>query len=123
KLRAGEVPPVLSGCPGEVYRIDEQVVDPTSLLEALAGRHPERLLRIDGREGVEWGLGRPGRVERLRLRAPGGRAADLELRPRTVVFTAGGGNAALRGRVGLGRRLVPRGPLRVVRRGAGLPRL
>lgn len=116
-----EVPPALRRCAGEVLRLDEQVVEPQSLVAALAQTHAERLLKIDPSEGLEFELGGDGRVSAIRLHdARTGR--DLELCAETVVFTAGAGNDELRQRVGLGAAMQRR-PLHMILARGPLPSL
>jgi hypothetical protein len=124
KLAPAEVPPVLARCPGEVFRLDEQVIEPARMVAVLAGLHPENLLRADAGADIAWTLAGPGQVTSLRLERPGGDGETVELRPRAVVLTAGAGNAELRQRVGLDSAAMQRRPLRMVMlRGAGLPSL
>jgi glycine/D-amino acid oxidase-like deaminating enzyme len=80
-------PAVLAGCPGAVARLDEQVIDPVSLLADLAGQHRGSILKID-RDAVRLSLDGPGRVGSIDIGGP-------RLVPGTVVFTAGAGNEAL----------------------------
>jgi glycine/D-amino acid oxidase-like deaminating enzyme len=118
KLAAADVPAVLAGCPGEVFRLDEQVIEPALMLAQLAAPHRERLLRAPA---IEWQLDGPGQVRAARLRAPAG--ATLELRPRAVALTAGAGNAALREQLGLDATLMQRRPLHMVMARGDLPLL
>jgi glycerol-3-phosphate dehydrogenase len=86
-LAPADRPAVLAACPGTVARLDEQVIDPVSLLVDLAGRHRGAILKIDP-GAVHLELDEPGRVAALDL-------GGLRLAPGTVVFTAGAGNEAL----------------------------
>jgi hypothetical protein len=79
----------------QVFRLDEQVLEPASMLGVLAAPHAQRLCAIDAREGLEIEYSVPGKVDKIRLAKLG------EIAPRQVVFTAGAGNAELRERVGL----------------------
>jgi len=107
RTTGADVPAPLARCP-EVFRLDEQVVDPRSLLRALAAPHADRLLLV---EGVEWVVDVPGKVAAIRLARPGG---ALVVRPRAVVLTAGAGNAALRRQLGLDAAAMQRRPLHMV---------
>ena len=69
---------------GQVYRLDEPVLDVASLLEALAIPHREAQVRYDP-ESLRLEAG-----ETCRIRLPEG-----ELEARRLVFAAGGGNRAL----------------------------
>lgn len=133
-------PEILRGCPGAVARLPEQVISSVSLLEVLAARNRERLLKVDPAR-VELECVTPGEVTSIRIdglhqevnatpRAagnvptlpPAARAVPLTLRPRAVVFTAGAGNALLRRRVGLTTEAMQRRPLHMVMlRGEQLP--
>lgn len=107
-------PDALRGCPGEVFRLDEQVIDPVSLVADLAAQHRARIAAYDpatcalSSDGVELVAG-PRR---------------LTIRARTLVLTAGAGNAALRARLGLPGEAMQLRPLHMVLvRGATLPTL
>lgn len=113
-------PPVLAQCPGLVARLDEQVIEPASLIADLARRHPGRILAIDAEYGLEFELDGPGQVELIRLINPQ-TGAPIDLRPRHVVFTAGAGNADLGRRVGLSGRTMQRRPLHMVVARGDLP--
>ena len=108
-LSAHERPPVLGGCPN-VSRIDEQVIDPVSMLHELSTRHRGSILRIDLRSGLEIRppAGRVGVV--LSLLDP--RSGDvLDLAPDTVILAAGIGNEGLRTLLGLDPAAAQRRPL------------
>jgi glycine/D-amino acid oxidase-like deaminating enzyme len=103
-------PEVLRRCPGVVARLDEQVVEPASVLAVLAALHPDRIFQIDTASGLELDAAGPGCVELIRLINPHtGEPANL--RPRFVVLTAGVGNAALRQTAGLSAAAMQRRPL------------
>lgn len=70
---------------GSVYRLDEPVIDPGSLLRALAEPHREAIVLNQG-PAVQAPDGN------IYLRAPG--RAQVAIRPRFIIFTAGAGNAA-----------------------------
>lgn len=106
-------PEVLRGCPGTVARLDEQVVEPASVLGVLAALHPDRLFQIDVASGLELVIDRPGHVQTIRLLNPHtGEPSDL--RPRCVVFAAGAGNGELRQLAGLSAAAMQRRPLHMV---------
>ncbi len=118
---AGDRPPPLAGCPGTVARLDEQVIEPASLIQVLAGPLRRRILGIDAGRGLGFDL-QPGAVRTVTLAAPGEDAGqNLELRPRHVVLTAGEGNAGIRRRLGLPDGLMQRRPLRMVMLRGDLP--
>jgi len=106
KIGRDERPPVLRDCPGDVLRLDEQVIDPVSMLRDLAGRHQPRLARY---ETVAF--------DGLRVIVDG-----LTLEPRTIILTAGEGNALLREQLGLDPHAMQRRPLHMAMvRGENLP--
>lgn len=112
-------PEILRGCPGTVARLPEQVLSTVSLIEVLAARNRERLLKIEPRR-AEFVCDQPGEVTSITLGQPNGN--QLELRPRVVVFTAGVGNSILRKNVGLTGEAMQRRPLHMVMlRGERLP--
>lgn len=84
-----ERPAALVDCPGDVYRVDEPVVDVPSLLEDLAARHRGRILAAQ------------------RLDAAAVRSA-------TTVVTAGVGAADVRAELGLAPNVMQRRPLHMV---------
>ena len=108
-----ERPPALRACPGTVARLDEQVVEPGSMLGDLASRHGAKILRVDARGGLEIDRGADGR-RRVRLLSPAD-GSPLDLLSRRLVLCAGAGNAALRARLGLGEGpVMQRRPLHMV---------
>ena len=111
----GERPDVLVDHSGSVAVIDEQVIDPASLLASLAARHPHRLFLYDPVH-TDWRLAGPGQVVELRIRHPWDSlpGATLQIAPRSVVLAAGSGNAMLRERAGLATGAMQRRPLHMV---------
>ena len=111
----GERPAVLVDHSGSVAVIDEQVIDPASLLASLAARHPHRLFLYDPVH-TDWRLAGPGQVVELRIRHPWDSlpGATLQIAPRSVVLAAGSGNAMLRERAGLATGAMQRRPLHMV---------
>jgi glycerol-3-phosphate dehydrogenase len=122
KIAPQDRPDVLALCPGDVFRVDEQVIDPVTFLCNLQESHRERILRVDADQGVEFTASAPGRVEAVAL-AHRGREHRVQLRPTHVVFTAGQGNATLREQVGLGGDAMQRRPLHMVMIRGRLPSL
>ncbi|MEM1446137.1 MAG: FAD-dependent oxidoreductase [Planctomycetota bacterium] len=94
RIERGAWPGVLSAV-GDVFRLEEQVVDPASFVAALAGLHAECLVRVDGDPVVErdaqgvttWNVTSQGET--------------LRFAPRLVALTAGLGNATLRELAGI----------------------
>ncbi len=106
-----ERPAALRGCPGQVMRLDEQVVAPYSLLNDLASKHTDRLLKIDAEAGLSIDTDAPAVVTSITLTDGGQR---LTLRARHVVLTAGNGNAELRARCSLSQDAMQRRPLHFI---------
>ncbi len=118
-LEPEERPPALRRCPGKVARIDEQVIDPVSLIRDLSSRHLERIIKCEPEGGIEFDLAAPGEVRRVTLtRAQG---ASIALAPRCVLLAAGAGNERLRTQVGLGADAAQRRPLHMAMARGALP--
>ena len=114
-VAADDRPEILRGCPGTVAQMSEQVISTVSLIEVLAERNRERLLKVDPAR-VAFNFDAPGEVVSIRV------ADELTFRPRAVVFTAGAGNSKLRCAVGLNGEAMQRRPLHMVMlRGERLP--
>lgn len=116
-IRDDERPSPLLRCPGDVLRLDEQVIDPSSLIETLATRNASSTLL--------------GQVERFALDAPGmirealiveGRRI-VTLKAMNFVFTAGTGNEELRRACGLADGSMRRLPLPILTVEGNLPDL
>lgn len=120
KIERQDRPPALASCPGDVFLINEQVIDAPSFIGTLAPRHHERILYVDAGQGIEFDTPSAGVVDRVRL-------ADIEtgarfaVRPRHVVFTAGAGNEFLREQAGLPSSAMQRRPLHMVMVRGNLP--
>jgi glycine/D-amino acid oxidase-like deaminating enzyme len=111
-----ERPEALRSCPGDVFRVEEQVIDIESFLSQMAMRHEPRLLQV-GLDAVEFTLRSTGQVATVALRSSGA----IEISPRNVVFMAGAGNESLRARIGLASRAMQRRPLHMVMARGKLP--
>ncbi|MEM7577865.1 MAG: FAD-dependent oxidoreductase [Planctomycetota bacterium] len=87
-------PAVLRGV-GDVFRLEEQVVDPASFVSALAGLHPECMIKTHGEPTIV--------RDAMGVKVWGVSSGDQALRfaPRWVALTAGLGNAALRELAGI----------------------
>ena len=119
KLDRSDWPAPLRDCPGEVYQLDEQVISPTSCLEALAAPLRDRLIQIDPATGVTFKRPTQGQIADLTLHHGD---HTLTLRANRIIFIAGAGNAALRAAVGLSTDVMQRRPLQMVLcRGRNLP--
>jgi glycerol-3-phosphate dehydrogenase len=121
-IEAEERPAALAGVFGTVARLPEQVICPASFVADLADQYSDRILKIDAERGLRFQLGSPGEVEAIHLTSPAD-GQPLELKPRQVIFTAGGGNAKLRQMVGLSADVMQRRPLHMVLARGSLPEL
>jgi len=112
-LPAEQWPEPLRGCPGQVWRLPEQVISVPSLLEDLRQRWADRVVAVGdvrfqaGPEGV-------GSVAAVTLESPRPDEDPWVLRPRRVVLTAGAGNESLRAAIGLPAQVMQRRPLHMV---------
>ncbi len=109
-------PPLLRDCPGEVYRIAEEVIAPATVLETFAGRNRQCLLKFD-QLTVHSAAPHPEFTVR---------EGDEECRVSAskVILAAGGGNAGLREAFGLDARAMQLRPLKMIMaRGSELPEL
>lgn len=121
-LSLDERPAALAEVFGTVARLPEQVICPASFLADLADQYRDRILKIDAERGLRFKLNSPGEVDAILLTSPAD-DATLELRPRQVIFTAGGGNAKLRELVGLSANVMQRRALHMVLARGNLPEL
>ena len=99
-LQAEERPEVLRQVKGPVARLDEQVIDPVSMVWELSNRHRSFILKVDWANGVEFATNSPGDVEVIRLIDPES-GTPLDLYPRCLVLTAGAGNSDIHDRLKL----------------------
>ena len=103
----GERPAIFDAVPGQVLRVAEPVFETRSVLQALARPHLERLVRVEGPEGIELSS-RSGEIDTVTLRDESG---EILLRPRSVVLAAGTGNEGILSRLGLDAGIAQRRPL------------
>lgn len=89
-LADDERPSVLRNCPGDVARLDEQAIDPGSVLAVLSRRNAGRIVRG---EVVEVRRRDGSSAHEVRIKAARGERRVLA---RSIVLTAGNGIAALR---------------------------
>jgi len=111
-IAAKDVPPVLKGCPGTVAKLQEQVMSPPSLIANLYERNRDLILKYNAQSGCEFQVGKPGRIEQIKLTTDNG--TKLKLSAGKVIFTAGKGNATLREQVGLSTSAMQLRPLHMV---------
>ncbi len=112
-LPDAERPGLLTRCPGQVFRLDEEVIDTTSFAEVLAERNRGLILQIDPARGLEFQVLPTGRVAAVRIVEPHG-SRELSIEVNQVVLAAGAGNAQLRSQVGLTENAMQRRPLHMV---------
>lgn len=103
RLTGEEVPEVLRACPGGVFRLDEQVIAPESLLQVLLERHRERIIQAD-----------VDRFEVVDDRVVAFELHGRRVEPAHLVLTAGAGNAELRRLIGMPNETMQRRPLHMV---------
>ena len=115
-------PAAIVNCPGEILRVNEQVVDVASFLSVLARRHAARIMQVGEKDSVDFGTSGMGCVNEVQLRrsAP---SAVVSMKPTTTVFAAGEGNEELRRNVGLSVDAMQRRPLHMVMVRGRLPQL
>jgi glycine/D-amino acid oxidase-like deaminating enzyme len=102
---------------GQVLRVDEQVIDCGSVTGELVRRNEGRFLHGDAQAAPVFAW-KEGAVAAATV-AAGGVKHTFE--PRTVVFCAGDGNAALRRQAGLADSMMQRRPLHTVMVRGALP--
>lgn len=112
-LPDAERPALLARCPGQVFRLDEEVIDTTSFARVLAERNRGLIFQIDPAQGLEFQVNADGRVTSVLLREPGG-LRELSVEVDRVVLAAGAGNDQLRMQIGLTSNAMQRRPLHMV---------
>jgi glycerol-3-phosphate dehydrogenase len=122
RLGPSDRPAVFASCPGDVFRVSEQVIDSVTFLRNLADRQSDRLIYYESPEGAELITRTPGVVEQVNFVRSNG-CDRLAMRPRRVVLTAGEGNMTLRERIGLTAEAMQRRPLHMVMVRGDLPEL
>lgn len=104
---------------GALYRLEDFVVDTSSLLERLAAGNRERLFQIDS-HALSFIKDPSGNIEGLRLACTTG---QFTIHPQRIVLTAGAGNGSLLAAAGLTRPQMQLRPLKMlVMEGVNLPR-
>ncbi len=121
KVPPADRPDVLGRCPGDVYRIEEQVIDSASLLSSFLHAHKSRVVK-NADDEIAFRYGTAGCVDAVRLTRPDDRRS-VEIRCGTVVFAAGEGNERLRRQAGLPANAMQRRPLHMVMARGPLPML
>src|SRR5687768_17194277 len=87
-------PAALANVAGKVLRVAEQVLDPRSLMTRLAELTLGYVAHVDGASLPQFEQDPAGRVTSVRVRLATG--PELNLRPTSLVLTAGEGNDGLR---------------------------
>ena len=118
QLDSSKRPAVLAKCPGTVAEMNEQVIDPGSVLDAFRKRHESRLFQIDA-ESTTFQLDGDGAIESIRVQNEIDGVA--EFKPRTTIMCAGGGNEKLLQAVGCEAPPMQRRPLHMVLLRGDLP--
>lgn len=113
-------PAALAQCSGAVYRIDEEVLSPQSLLENLAAPNRDAVLHYDAAAPLVFDQAAPGDVRTVTVTAPGG-LDKLTVAADYFLFTAGNGNAELRSQAGFPSEKMQRRPLHVALARGPLP--
>jgi hypothetical protein len=114
-------PAALAHVPGKVLRVAEQVIDSASMMGRLAELTRGFVGHIDGATPPEFEQDGGGMVAGVRVRLASGEM--LNLRPTTMVLTAGEGNAGLRERLRLPGEIMQRRPLHMLMVRGKLPEL
>ncbi len=122
RVDARDRPKPLANCSGDLFRVDEQVIDCASLIHNLAEKHAPRTLKLEEADELAFDVSSDGRVRAVRIASAVGHA-PIELHPKHVVFAAGAGNADLRARVGLSASRAQLRPLHMVLVRGALPML
>jgi len=119
-VERGDYPTALAQVSGKVLRVAEQVIDPVSMIGALAYQNRKQILHIDA--AVKFIRDGSDKI-RVRIEQPGHAGDFLTLEPKLILFTAGEGNAALREIAGLSATVMQRRPLHMVMARGNLPTL
>lgn len=104
-LDPAQRPPILRECPGTVARLDEQVIDPASVLAALAAPNSGRIVLADMTSATV-------EPHTVRARIQSG-DREMDIAARRLILAAGNGNGALRQAMGLEPGRVQVRPLRM----------
>lgn len=121
-LDASDCPQVLSKCPGQVFRLDEEVIDTASFAQVMAARNAGLILKIDASQGLEFARGSQGDIQSIIVRhSPD--SPHLVIQPTYTVFAAGAGNERLRELAGLPAGATQTRPLQMVLLRGDLPLL
>ena len=127
KLSAEEIPTLLRNCPGTVYRLDEQVLSPHSLIQSLAESMANAIVTLHPHENVLFQTEKKGEIQSVQivdLQRTSHNDPVLEFQPKHMICTAGAGNQELLRQLAWNSPAVQRRPLQmVVIRSRHLPQL
>lgn len=118
KVTSDERPVPLANCRGDVFRVEEQVIDPGSLMQVLKEQNDS--LMIHGK--VDFLSPKSGIIGTVNVSSPN-EINRASVRPRVVVLAAGEGNEALRKACGLHTPIMQRYPLSILVVKGNLPTL
>ena len=122
ELFGDDRPAVLKRQCSHIWRTDEWVIDPRSLVEVLAAQHRPRILHQSPDVNPQFRFDPTRCVTDVRLTAPD-HIREMTLSCRHLLLTAGAGNAHLRNLLGLPENIMQRRPLRMVAVRGDLPEL
>jgi glycine/D-amino acid oxidase-like deaminating enzyme len=117
-----ERPVALRNCPGQVWRLDEQVINPTSLLSVLSERNRGHVWHTSHQITPEFQFGAKGEVKSVAV-TDSHQQRRAEISASQFVFAAGAGNAALRACARLPANVMQRRPLHMTMVVGNLPEL
>lgn len=115
-------PPLLRHCPGDVYSVNEQVIDVGSFLKDLSQRHQSRIILVENADRIRFPEAHTGRATVVLAGAEPGET-EHEWHPDHVILSAGAGNEALRQRISLPCDAMQRRPLHMVMVRGELPEI
>lgn len=118
-----DYPDSIRNVPGKVLRVGEQVIDPTSLVQVLARRNAGHILHTDPQQPPQFHRLGDRITDATLAPHPLTQIPQLQVRPRTLVLTAGRANATLRTHAGLSAGSMQLRPLHMAMVRGRLPRL
>jgi glycerol-3-phosphate dehydrogenase len=117
-----ERPEILARCPGQVWRLDEQVIDPRSLIQAFAARNVGHIWWTSSQQVPRFRRHANGEVRSVCV-VDGHQQREIEITTGCVLLAAGAGNESLRVLAGLPGDVMQRRPLHVAMAIGRLPQL
>jgi len=117
-LAVADRPALLADCPGTVAKLPEQVISPASFLADLSRQLSDRILLIDP---ARVDFRRTSVQDSIEIRLSLLEHGELSLLPKSIVLSAGAGNAGLREQLGLAANAMQRRPLHMVLARGTLP--